>query len=286
MNVLNTKYIFLDIDGTLVSYANELPNSAVKAIKAAQTNGHKIYPVTGRSKAEMYDYILDIGFDGYIGGNGNYVESDGEVLLHQLMTAEQQRQIVDWLNERKLEFYLESNNGLFASEKFEERGEQTIKDYVAYKEKPDADKMTVRKVFPEMIFDGELYRDDVNKISFILDDYQDYLDAVETFPELKVGTWGGVGEQALFGDIALDNITKQTAIETLLDHYGADKKDTIAFGDAKVDIPMLEYCGIGVAMGSGGEKIKAMADYVTDTVDDDGLQKAFQHFGLIEEAEV
>lgn len=280
--MLNTKYVFLDIDGTLVNYSNELPDSAVKAIKAAQANGHKVYPVTGRSKAEMYDYILNIGFDGYIGGNGNYVESDGKVLLHQLMTAEQQRQIVDWLHERELEFYLESNNGLFATKEFEKRGKQTVKDYVAYKEKPDAEAMTVRKVFPEMIFDGELYRDDVNKISFILNDYQDYLDAVAAFPDLKVGTWGGAGEKALFGDVALANITKQTAIKTLLDHYGADKQDTFAFGDAKVDIPMLEYCAVGVAMGNGGEEIKTMADYVTDTVDNNGLQKAFEHFGLIE----
>lgn len=282
MNAMKTKYIFLDVDGTLVNYSNELPNSAIKAIKSAQANGHKVYTVTGRSKAEMYDYILDIGFDGYIGGNGNYVESDNKVLLHQLMTGEQERRIVDWLHERKLEFYLESNNGLFASEQFETRGEQTVKDYADFKEKPGAETMTVRKVFPEMIFDGELYRDDVNKISFVLEDYQDYLDAVDTFPELKVGTWGGVGEKALFGDIALDNIDKQTAIEILLNHYGADIKDTIAFGDAKVDIPMLEYCEIGVAMGNGGEEIKAIADYVTDAVDDGGLQKAFQHFGVID----
>ena len=44
---------------------------------------------------------------------------------------------------------------------------------------------------------------------------------------------------------------------------------------------MLEYCGIGIAMGSGGDEIKAMADYVTDAVDDDGLYHAFEHFGLI-----
>ncbi len=43
-----------------------------------------------------------------------------------------------------------------------------------------------------------------------------------------------------------------------------------------------DYCGYGVAMGSGGDEIKAMADYVTDDVDEDGLYKAFVHLGLIE----
>lgn len=75
---------------------------------------------TGRSKAENPQEIWDIGFDGMIGGNGCYVESDGEVVMHQLITADQCRHIVDWLHGRCLEFYLESNNGLFASERFRE----------------------------------------------------------------------------------------------------------------------------------------------------------------------
>ena len=279
---MELNYIFLDVDGTLVNYSNELPNSAVKAIKAAQANGHKVYPVTGRSKAEMYDELLEIGFDGYIGGNGNYVESADKVVLHQLITIEQEKMIVDWLNNRGLAFYLESNNGLFASEQFETRGEQTVKEYVAYKEKPGAEAMTVRQAFPEMIFDGQLYRADVNKISFILEEYEDYLTAADFFSDFQVGTWGGIGEQALFGDIALANITKQTAIKNLLEHHGVERKNTIAFGDAKVDIPMLEYCEIGVAMGNGGKEIKAMADHITDSVDNDGLDKAFRHLGLIE----
>ena len=45
---------------------------------------------------------------------------------------------------------------------------------------------------------------------------------------------------------------------------------------------MLEYCAYGVAMGSGGEEIKAMADLVTDGVDEDGLYNAFVKLGLIE----
>ncbi len=83
-------------------------------------------------------------------------------------------------------------------------------------------------------------------------------------------------------NLTVKDITKAHAIDCLLKYLGISIEDTIAFGDAKIDIPMLEYCNIGVAMGSGGEEIKAMADYVTDDVDNDGLYKAFVHFGLIE----
>lgn len=68
----------------------------------------------------------------------------------------------------------------------------------------------------------------------------------------------------------------------LVDYLHGDMEDTIAFGDAKVDIPMLECCACGVAMGNGGPEIKAMADHVTDSVEQDGLYKAFQALGLLD----
>lgn len=277
-----SKIILIDVDGTLLDYENKLPESAKMAIRQARQNGHKVYICTGRSKAEVYDYIWDIGLDGMIGGNGSYVEDNGEVIMHQLITAEQCKHVVDWLHDRHLEFYLESNSGLYASENFEVVADPVIKVYCQRKGKENTDQLTVRDVFPEMIYGGELYRDDVNKISFVLSSYQDHLDSITEFPDLKPGTWGGKGEIALFGDLGVKDITKAHAIDVLLKHLGAKKEDTFAFGDAKVDIPMLEYCGVGVAMGSGGDEIKAMADYVTDDVDKDGLYNAFVHFGLIE----
>lgn len=275
------KIIFLDVDGTLVDYENKLPKSAVEAVKKARANGHRVYICTGRSRAEVPHEIWNIGLDGMIGGNGSYVEDNGHVVMHQKITAEQCKRAVDWFHEHGLEFYLESNNGLFASENFEVRGQSVIQEYSKRKGKADFDKVTVRSAFHGMVFGGELYRDDLNKISFVLDSYDDYLRAKKDFPDLEVNTWGGKGETALFGDMGVKNISKKTAVYKLLEYLQADIKDTFAFGDAKIDIPMLECCAVGVAMGSGGDEIKAMADYVTDDVEKDGLYKAFVHFKLI-----
>ncbi len=274
------KIIFIDVDGTLLNYENKLPASAREAIRQARKRGHRVYICTGRSEAEVYPEIWEIGLDGMIGGNGAYVKDGDTVVMHQMYTPEQCRHVVDWLHEHGLEFYLECNSGLYASEHFEERGNPTIKEYVARKGR-DASDATVRTIFPDMIYGADLYRDDVNKISFILNSYQDHLDSIREFPDLKPGTWGGKGEIALFGDLGVKDIDKGHAIDVLLDYLGASIEDTFAFGDAKVDIPMLEKCAVGVAVGSGGEEIKAMADYVTDAVDDDGLYNAFKHFNLI-----
>ena len=56
----------------------------------------------------------------------------------------------------------------------------------------------------------------------------------------------------------------------------------MAFGDGENDIEMLRFVGVGVAMGNGGDAVKAAADYVTDAVDEDGIAKALRHFGLID----
>lgn len=273
-----SKLIFLDVDGTLMDYENRVPASAAEAVRRARANGHRVYICTGRSKAEVYPELWDIGLDGMIGGNGCYVEDHGQVIFHQTVPPEQCRRVVDWLHGRGLEFYLECNSGLYASENFETAAQDSIERYAKRKGGP----MTVRSAFPHMIFGGELYRDDLNKVSFLLPDYQDYLDAKAAFPELKAGTWGGKGEEALFGDLGVKDIDKAVAVEALVRHLGGDMGDTIAFGDAKVDIPMLECCAYGVAMGNGGPEIRAMADYVTGGVEEDGLYQAFEKLGLLE----
>ena len=100
-----SKILFIDVDGTLVDYTNHLPESAVTAIRKARANGHRVYICTGRSRAEVYSNIWGIGIDGMIGGNGSYVEDHDTVVMHQLITKEQCRHIVDWLHGRGLEFY-------------------------------------------------------------------------------------------------------------------------------------------------------------------------------------
>ncbi|HEM6136666.1 TPA: HAD family hydrolase [Streptococcus suis] len=278
------KLIFLDVDGTLVDYHNRIPESAIRAIRQARENGHLVYVCTGRSRAEMQPELWEIGLDGMIGGNGSYVEHQGQVIMHQLLSEEDSRAIVDWLHERGLEFYLESNNGLFASENFRERARETLRIYSMNKGKTaeEVADQEVEDVIHGMIFDGQLYRDDLNKVSFVLNSYQDHLDSKAAFPNLVANTWGGRGESALFGDLGVKDIDKAHAISVLLDHLGASQADTIAFGDAKIDISMLDYCAIGVAMGNGGAEILAMADMITDDVEEDGLYNAFEKLGLLD----
>ena len=278
-----SKIVFLDVDGTLIDYNAHLPESAAQAVGMARANGHKVYICTGCSKAEIEQRNL-CDLDGMIGGNGAYVEDNGEVVLHQGLTREEVKHIVDWCNDRHLGFYLEANSGMYCNDYMLEQGPETM---IKYGQGKGADLTKATASANSFInsfihLTGEdLYRDDVNKISFILSDYQDHLDSKKEFPELEANTRGGKGELALFGDLGPTGITKKTAIEALLKYLNADVKDTISFGDAKIDLSMFELCAYNVAMGNGGPEIKAAADYVTSDVNDDGLYNAFKYLKLI-----
>ena len=60
-----------------------------------------------------------------------------------------------------------------------------------------------------------------------------------------------------------------------------DMKDTIAFGDGRNDLEMIEEVSLGIAMGNAVPELKKVANYVTANIEDEGIQFALQHFGMI-----
>ena len=277
------KILFLDVDGTLIDYRAIMPESAGRAVDQARANGHLVYICTGCSKAEVLERNL-CELDGMIGANGGYVEDHGDVILHQSIPVEDVRAIVEWCDARGLGAVLESNEGMFNSMLMKDQARTVYSKYAAGKGSTFEDAwqknehITDRMLFLER---EDRYRTDINKIDFVLSSYQDFLDAKEAFPHMIANTWGGKDEQALFGDLSPAGITKANAIALLLKHLGRDVEDTIAFGDAKIDISMFELCNYSVAMGNAGPETKEAADYVTTDVNEDGIWNAFKHLGLI-----
>ena len=84
-----------------------------------------------------------------------------------------------------------------------------------------------------------------------------------------------------YADIIPKGGGKHEGMRKVGEHYGFAPEEAMAFGDGGNDISMLKAAGIGVAMGNASEKVKLAADYVTDSVDNDGIEKALKHFGVI-----
>ena len=94
--------------------------------------------------------------------------------------------------------------------------------------------------------------------------------------ECAVTSWNDTGI-----DIIPRGGGKSAGIHKFMEEYGIERSEIMAFGDGENDIDMLQFAGIGVAMGNAGDKVKAAADYVTDSVDANGIENALRHFGLL-----
>lgn len=283
MKTMNKKIVFLDVDGTLCLDDGTVPASAVEACKQARRNGHSIYLCTGRSKAELYDEILDIGFDGIIGAGGGYCESQGEVVFHKQVTPEQVVHAVDYFNKHNIDFYIESNGGLYASKGCVSHLEKLVYGDVENDEKAKASKAKQPHPFLQALIENEsLYRDDINKICFLGNDKIDFDQIKKEFNEeyeVLHCTVPIFGDNS--GELAVAGVHKANAIEELLAYLNEDRIHTIAIGDGLNDLEMLAYCEDAIAMGNAKQGLKDIADYVSDSHENDGVFKAFKKYQLI-----
>lgn len=85
----------------------------------------------------------------------------------------------------------------------------------------------------------------------------------------------------LFMDFNLKGVDKASGAERVAQYYGLKMEEVMAFGDGGNDISIVQAAGVGVAMDNACDELKAVADYVTTSVDDDGVYNALKHFELI-----
>lgn len=277
--------IFLDIDGTLVNTAAHpefIPESAIKAVHQARQNGHQVYLCTGRSKAEIYDFITEVGFDGVIGAAGGFIEVRGKEIFHETIKPESAAEVARYFDERSIDFYLESNSGLYASKNLIPHLEWITYGDVEHDPAARERKKKGSHFINALIQDSEMPMEDINKICFLEtggSKYQDIYDAFHDEFYMVRCTVPSFGEES--GEMSVPGINKSTSIHLLLDYLKADIADTYAVGDGMNDAQMLECVHTGIAMGNAKEGLKAIADYITTDLMDDGIYNAFKHFGLI-----
>ena len=112
-------------------------------------------------------------------------------------------------------------------------------------------------------------------LAFVPEEQKNILN--ELLDECSITSWNDTGI-----DIIPKGGGKSAGIQKFLDEHGMDRSEIMAFGDGENDMDMLRFAGIGVAMGNASDMVKAAADYVTDTVDENGIENALRHFGLID----
>ena len=262
---MDTRYaLFFDIDGTLVSFkTHEIPPSTILALTQAKANGHHVYIATGRPPI----IITNLGaikhlIDGYITTNGALCFVGKEMVTCQPIPKSDVMTVV---NDSKARGYSLIVVGL---------RDVAVLD-------PTGD---VRRIFQQMLAVKNL--DKASPLEQVLE--QDILQLTPFFPadyeqQLMArldhcisGRW-----HPEFTDITANGADKGKGILAIARHDDLDPAHTIAFGDGGNDSSMIRQAGIGIAMGNAIDALKQQADYITTTVDDDGILNALRHFSIV-----
>lgn len=254
------KAAFFDIDGTLFSHTiHAIPESTRRTVNLLREKGIKVFIATGRSLKETKRVPLgDMKFDGYVTLNGQIcLDAEEKILFEAPIKGEDGAYLLDAFVNKKFPLAIVEKDRIYIN---------YIDDSVIRAQKSVNIPLLPIKEYqgaPIYQFIGYMNREETGKIA-------------PKIPNCKITRWYDEGI-----DIISKDGGKANGIQKVLEFYGMTKEEIIAFGDSDNDMDMLEFAGIGVAMGNAEESVKAVADYVTTDIDEDGIWNACKHFELI-----
>ena len=259
-----TKALFFDVDGTLVSFnTHRIPQSAVDALAEAKRRGAMVFISTGRPMRLInnLDAIQHL-VDGYITANGACCSVGGETIACREIPNPEARALI----------------GAAGSEGFAMLvvGESRL---TVVNDGADVDRYFRQMLAVSDLGEGtalaDVLAERIVQLTPIIDEAAERR-LMPLLPSCVSARWFPA-----FTDITARRADKGTALMTVAAHLGISREDTIAFGDGGNDKSILQAAGTGVAMGNAPDDVKAVADYVTASVDEDGIARALEQLRII-----
>lgn len=272
------KAVFFDIDGTLVSFeTHKVPASARRAVEQLRNRGIKVFIASGRH-VQSIDKLPDLAFDGFVLINGTLaVKCPPEGATAEQLSSPtplgseviyrnpiRQADVHSWLDFLRIE----PHSTVFV---YEEGLTYNFLD-------DDMRQIMALLDFP-MPVQGDLESLRNHTIYQIITTFggDDEPRIMTHLPHCKTTRW-----HPLFTDIIDRTASKALGIQAVLDYYGWTNEEVIAFGDGGNDLEMLDLAGTAVVMGNASDDVKLHGDFITDTVDNDGVVKALRYYGLVD----
>lgn len=249
------KAAFFDIDGTLLSFnTHRVSEGTVRAFGILHRNGVHTFISSGRPMVLIPP--MPVGFEAYITMNGGlvFLNDSGRTTLSSNPIPDSDRDAwVNFARRNNLCTMTFTADGMMASQ-VNETG-NALRNQLEFQMPP--------------VVDIERFRDTTSyQLIAIMPSGLDGR-VGELMPHCRLPRW-----HPAFTDIVAAGNSKAVGMEAICRHYGIRQEETIAFGDGGNDIEMLQWAGIGIAMGNADDSVKRHADLVTDDVDHEGIEKA------------
>ena len=255
------KAAFFDVDGTLYSHkTHQVPPSTRDAIAKLQSKGIQCIIATGRHPIELAALpVEEIGFDAYLMLNGQMMlDQQKNVLFSVPITGKAKELLVEQFQNNTFPLLITELDDMYIN-MYNDRVAQAQAHFSLPEPKLRA-------------YEGaEIYQ-----FCLYINEEEENVLLSEIADDCVITRWHNYGI-----DLLAKGGGKMVGIQRYLDILGATRDEIIAFGDGHNDAEMLRFAGIGVAMGNAEEDTKAVADYVTTDIDDDGIAKALKHYNLI-----
>ena len=243
------KMIATDLDGTLLRSDKTISERSKGVLSRCRSAGIKVVYATGRGPSARR-IAPDELFDSQISMNGAVARIGNEIIHRRLIPYESARQVLLACHRRGLIAASEAND-------------------IHYTNFDLAKKWPGFKGEDFKIVDFSLHDIDAEKLYSFVNNPEDLAVIKNSVPDdlYLIATQDG------FIQVMHKEASKSKALMELARIWGIDKAEILSFGDDLNDIDMLEYTGIGVAMGNAVDEVKSAADFVCDSNDDDGLAK-------------
>lgn len=253
------KAAFFDIDGTLLSFkTHRVSEGTVCAFERLRQRGVKTFISSGRPMALIPE--MPVRFDGYVTMNGGYTFVDDHVLVSNPIPKTEVDHWLDYADAHNLCTILFGKKDMLGTHINQKAIDIRNKLEFTMPEFADMDRLRDMETF---------------QIIAIMGPERD-AEVAELLPHCRIPRWCDD-----FSDIVFHANSKALGIKAVLDHFDISREECIGFGDGGNDVEMLDYCGIGVAMGNAADDVKKHADFVTSSVDEEGIENALIQLGII-----
>ena len=256
------KIIFFDIDDTLRnSKTGFIPSTIPTAFKQLRDKGILTGIATGRGIFGVVPEIKALKPDFFVTLNGAYIEDKkGNVIYSNKIAKDKVEEYITWTKEVGIDYGLVGSHAAKLSRRTEMISQ------------------AIDPIYPNLEVDPDFYQKEDIYQMWTFEEQGDDL----VLPDTLASTLRMVCWHEHSSDVVPISGSKAAGVAKVVDQLGLKPENVMVFGDGLNDLELFDYAGISVAMGVSHEKIKEKADYITKTLEEDGIFDALEGFGMVE----